>query len=144
MSDDPKKTLSEEDIHTERGLGRRSALAGIGAAVVGTAAVTALGALAPEEAQAQTDRDGGPNADPAGRGRTGRTDSDGGPNADRAGHGRGRARRRPRPRRGCTDSDGGRFADAAGRGRRCRRGRRRCSDSDGGRYADPAGRGRRC
>jgi len=135
VSDKPKKTIEEDDISTERTFGRRSTIATIGATVVGAAAVTALGAAAtPESAKAQTDSDGGRNADAAGHGRTGVTDSDGGSNADRAGHGRGRRRS------GCTDSDGGRHADAAGNGR-CNP---NCSDPDGGRWADPAGRGRRC
>jgi len=146
MSDE-KKTLSEEDIDTERGVGRRSAMGVIGASVAAAAGVMAFEV---PEAEAQcTDSDGGRFADPGGRGRrcrrrTGCSDPDGGRWADPAGRGRrcSRVRRRRRRRsRGCTDSDGGRFADAAGRGRRCRRS---CSDPDGGRWADPAGRGRRC
>lgn len=109
MSDE-KKSLTEDSIENERRVGRRSALTVLGASVVGAIGLTAAAAASPKQAQAQTDSDTGPNADPAGRGRTGRTDSDSGPNADRAGHGRGRS---------CSDSDSGRYADPAGRGRRC-------------------------
>lgn len=136
MSEDPKskkKSLENEEIVSERKLGRRSTLGIIGASVAGAAAVTMGAALLPRSAEAQSDSDTGRYADPAGRGRTGVTDSDGGPNADRAGHGRGSGRS------GITDSDTGPNADPAGNGRG-----RNCSDSDGGRYADPAGRGRRC
>ena len=144
---DVKKTLEEDDIETERGLGRRSTIGLIGASF---AAMTGVLGFSVNEAEAQcTDSDGGRYADAGGRGRrcrrtAGCSDPDGGRWADPAGRGRrcqGRVRVRPRTG-GCTDSDGGRFADAAGRGRRC--GRRSCSDPDGGRWADPAGRGRRC
>ena len=61
-----KKTLDEESIETER-VGRRSAVAAIGGTLLGG---LALAAAAPaEKASAQSDSDGGPNADPAGRGR---------------------------------------------------------------------------
>lgn len=136
MSEDPKntkKTLENEEIVSERKLGRRSTLGIIGASVAGAAAVSMGAALLPGSAEAQSDSDSGRYADAAGRGRTGATDSDSGPNADRAGHGRGNGRS------GVTDSDSGPNADAAGNGRG-----RNCSDSDGGSYADPAGRGRRC
>ena len=80
-----------------------------------------------------TDCDGGPNADPAGQGRTGgRTgvsDSDSGPNADPAGCGNGNGP--------ITDSDRGRFADPGGQGR----GTERHTDRDVGFNADPIGRG---
>ncbi len=105
-----KKSLSEESIESERKVGRRSALTAIGASVAGAVGLTAAVAAAPQQAQAQTDSDTGPNADPAGRGHTGRTDSDSGPNADRSGHGRGRP---------CSDSDSGPNSDPAGRGRSC-------------------------
>ena len=82
-----KKSLQDDNIETAQ-VGRRSAVAAIGGTLLGG---LALAAAAPSgKASAQTDSDGGPNADAAGRGRTGQTDSDSGPNADRAGHGRGR------------------------------------------------------
>ncbi len=129
-----KKSLEENEITTERVMGRRSTLGAIGATVLGAAALT-LGAAAgqPKRAHAQSDTDSGPGADPAGRGRTGCSDSDGGGNADRGGHGRHCG--------GYTDSDSGSCADPGGRGRGPAR---NCSDSDGGGCADPAGRGRRC
>ncbi|HHH29745.1 MAG TPA: hypothetical protein ENK57_15560 [Polyangiaceae bacterium] len=105
-----KKTLEENDIDTQPVIGRRSSIRAVGAAVLGAAALAAGAAVTPQKASAQSDSDGGPNADPAGRGRTGVTDSDGGSNADRAGHGRGRR---------CSDADGGNYADPAGRGRHC-------------------------
>ena len=87
MDEQSKKTLEEDTIETSR-VGRRSAVAVIGGTVLGGLALAA--ATPAQKAQAHTYSDGGPRADPAGRGRTGRTDSDSGPNADRAGHGRGR------------------------------------------------------
>jgi hypothetical protein len=121
-----KKSLSEEDMITERPMGRRSSMAAIGATVLGTAAI--VGGT-PSQAEAQcSDRD--PH-DPAGRGRYcgGGGCSDRDPN-DPAGRGRycGSS--------GCSDSDP---HDPGGNGRRC--GRRSCSDSD---PYDPAGAGRHC
>ncbi|MCZ7682782.1 MAG: hypothetical protein M5U28_29905 [Sandaracinaceae bacterium] len=158
MSDDAQpqtkqpKTLAEDELTTERVVGRRSALGVIGV-VLGAGGLSVLGAGALEsEAEAQSDRDVGRYADspaqaprqpprpPPRRARSGITDSDGGPGADPAGNGRGGRGGRS----GCSDSDGGRFADPGGAGRRCGGGRRRCSDSDGGQYADPGGAGRRC
>lgn len=143
MSDE-KKTLGEDDIETERGIGRRSTIGIIGASFAAMAGV--LG-IEPSEAEAQcTDSDGGQWADPGGGGRrcrrSGCSDSDGGRWADPAGAGR-RCGGGVRvvPRTGCTDGDGGRWADPAGGGRRCVRS---CSDPDSGRWSDPAGRGRRC
>ena len=103
-------TLREEDIQVERSVGRRGAMAIIGAGVVGSAAVVAGVAMTPSRASAQTDSDTGGNADAAGRGRTGATDRDSGGNSDRAGHG-------VCPGRGHTDSDTGGNSDPAGRGR---------------------------
>ena len=87
MDNKEKKTLEEANIETTA-VGRRSAVAAIGGTLLGGLALAAVGPT--QKAHAQSDSDGGPNADPAGRGRTGQTDSDSGPNADRAGHGRGR------------------------------------------------------
>ncbi|MEC7523346.1 MAG: hypothetical protein VYE22_25930 [Myxococcota bacterium] len=122
MRDEKDQTLTEADFERGRAVGRRSALAALGA--VGLALVAA-------PARAQTDSDTGPLADPAGGGRTGATDGDEGAGADRPGHGR-------NPRRGCTDTDQGRWGDPAGEGS-CG-----CSDADRGRHQDPDGRGRRC
>lgn len=123
---DPKKkrSLSNTDIKSDRGLGRRAFMLGS----FGGAA-----ALASTPASALTDSDSGRYADPVGQGTyTGVSDSDGGAYADPAGRGR---RRR---RRSVTDSDTGRYADPVGRGR----GNSGITDADGGRYADPVGRGR--
>lgn len=124
-----KRSLDDQEMTTERPIGRRSSMAAVGAGVLGAAALVAGAG----EAEAQcSDRD--PN-DPAGRGRWcrgGGACSDRDPN-DPVGAGR---------RCGgggygvCSDADP---YDPAGRGRRC--GRRVCSDSD---PYDPAGAGRHC
>ena len=117
MSKNEKKqsvTLADDEIRSERRVGRRGALGVLGAGIAGALAAGALGAT--QGARAQTpeelasDSDSGGNADPAGRGRTGHTDRDSGPQADRAGRG-------VCAERGHTDSDGGNNADQAGRGR---------------------------
>jgi hypothetical protein len=111
-----KKTLENDEIITERVIGRRSTLGAIGATVLGAAALTAVGAsVGRSSAKAQSDSD--PN-DAAGHGRTGRTDSDSGPNADRAGHGSGHDG--GGHGRHCSDSDP---RDGVNHGRHC-------SDSD--------------
>lgn len=80
-----------------------------------------------------TDRDGGPDADPAGNGRgpQGVTDNDTGATADPVGQGRGTA--------SVTDNDTGASADPVGQGRGTHTG---ITDSDSGAEADPAGQGR--
>jgi hypothetical protein len=109
MSKHDEKSLSPEDMVSERQIGRRSALGILGIGVVGAAAVAAVTG-APSRAAAKTsDSDQGPNADAGGHGHTGRSDSDSGPNADRAGHGRTR----------CSDTDSGSQADPAGSGQHC-------------------------
>lgn len=118
------QTLTDTDIETRRGIGRRAFLMGT---LGGTAALAGC-----VETVGLTDSDTGRYADPAGGGRglpRGITDSDTGRYADPAGRGIGRI----------TDSDTGRYADPAGQGRGRRR---RITDADVGRYADPAGRGR--
>ncbi|MFK7989961.1 MAG: hypothetical protein AB8I08_28330 [Sandaracinaceae bacterium] len=111
MSKETKKTLTEGEITQGREVGRRGALAILGAGVVGSAvaAVGITATAAPASAKA-TDSDTGGNADPAGRGQTGHTDRDSGGSADRAGHG-------VCAERGHTDSDGGGSADPGGGGR---------------------------
>lgn len=110
MSKKQKKTLSEDEIATDRRVGRRGALSILGAGVVG-GAVAATGLVNAQTAHAKaSDSDSGANADPAGRGRTGHTDRDSGSQADRAGRG-------VCAERGTTDSDTGGSADPAGRGR---------------------------
>ncbi len=97
-----KTTLAADEISTVRAsaqVGRRGALALLGAAALG------VGALArPSTARAASDSD---PSDPPGRGRTGFTDRDGGPGADGAGRG-------VCPERGWSDADPN---DPAGRGR---------------------------
>lgn len=105
MTTKKKTTLSDEQMITDRPMGRRSSFALLGAGVLGAAGLVGVSALSPSQAEAQcTDSDRGPNADPAGRGR-GRGVSDSDPN-DPAGCGR----------RACSDSDPN---DPGGRGRHC-------------------------
>jgi len=112
---DKKKSLSLDEIVTERGMGRRSVLGIVGGGLLLGTAAKVVGTTSPASAQNEpepraSDSDSGQNADPAGRGRTGHTDRDGGGNSDRAGRGVCRER-------GHTDSDSGGSADPAGRGR---------------------------
>ena len=112
MSDEAKSkkaTLTETDIKTSRGIGRRAFLLGTLGGTTALAGCVTSGI---------TDSDSGYGADPAGGGRgtryrvSGITDSDTGYGADLAGNGRGR--------RSCTHSDAGPFyTDAVGRGRHC-------------------------
>ena len=156
MADDSKKlttktTLNDEDIVTDKDVGRRKLLgfAGVGAA---SAVALATGCGRRRVVRVQTvqtvsgitDNDGGQYADPAGNGRgttvvvqqqSGITDSDGGQYADPAGNGRGGV---VVQQSGVTDSDGGPCADPGGGGR----GYSGLTDSDGGQCSDPGGRGR--
>jgi len=96
-----KKTLNPEEIVTETTMGRRTAVASVGAIALGAAALT-LGITQQAHAiPGCTDRD---PTDPAGNGR-GRGISDSDPR-DPGGCGS----------RACSDSDP---SDPAGRGRRC-------------------------
>lgn len=111
MSSEPKKSLEETEISSERTVGRRSALGVLGAGVIGGAVAVTGMVSQPQVAQAKaTDSDAGANADGAGRGRTGQTDRDSGSGSDIAGHG-------VCAERGHTDSDSGGNADGAARGR---------------------------
>ena len=125
-------TLTDEDITSERAMGRRGMLQTVGGSLLAGAVVTLVGAQVKAEEPTEAATDSDPN-DAAGRGRTGRTDNDSGSNADQAGHGRGRRRGGggggSRRRSGATDSDSGANADAAGRGRTGR------TDSDSGSVA---------
>ena len=104
-----KMSLSEEDITTERTMGRRGMLQMVGGTLLAGAAVTAVGAVARAENPSELANDRDPS-DGAGRGRTGHTDRDTGGNGDAAGRG-------VCAERGVTDSDSGGSADGAGRGR---------------------------
>ena len=136
-------TLTADDITDGPSVGRRSALAAVGALV---GAAVGVVVLAPSEAEAcrrqtgRTDSDSGNGADGVNRGHTGMTDSDSG---DEANCGRGRGgRAAPRRSGNCTDSDSGNGADGAGHGRNCGGApRRRCTDSD---PSDGVNHGRHC
>lgn len=107
MSETKKqRTLEAGDIVTERPLGRRSAIATLGAAVLGGAAVVAGASSAQARDRSAKASDSDPT-DPPGRGRTGFTDRDSGASADGAGRG-------VCAERGWSDSDPN---DPAGRGR---------------------------
>lgn len=130
-------TLTDEDITSDRSMGRRGMLKSVGGSILAGTVVSVVGVSAKAEEPAELATDSDPN-DAAGRGRTGRTDSDSGSNADGAGHGRrGGGGGGGRRGGGVSDSDSGPNADAAGRGRTGR------SDSDSGSNADRAGHGRR-
>lgn len=103
-----KISLSEQDITTERTMGRRGMLQMVGGTLLAGAAVTAVGSVARAEVS-ELANDSDPS-DGAGRGRTGHTDRDSGGNGDAAGRG-------VCAERGVTDSDSGGSADGAGRGR---------------------------
>jgi hypothetical protein len=96
-----KKTLEAGDIATIRAIGRRSALATIGALALGTAAT------AHARSPSGTKTSDSDPTDPPGHGRTGFTDRDSGSTADGAGRG-------VCPERGWSDSDPN---DPRGRGR---------------------------
>ncbi|MBN8290419.1 hypothetical protein JI664_00425 [Rhodobacter sp. NTK016B] len=105
-----KATLTDSEITTSRGFGRRAFLLGT---FGGTAALAGCVETTTIRSSGVTDSDLGAYADPVGggRGRSGITDSDVGAYADPVGRGRGR--------RACTDSDLGSYADPVGGGRRC-------------------------
>lgn len=94
MSDKSKRTLTESDVSTKRGLSRRSLLLGA------FGGATALSACVPS--------DGGVVVVGGGV-----TDADSGNRTDAAGYGRGGYRGYT----GITDSDNGNIVDAAGYGR---------------------------
>ena len=107
-----KKTLTDEEIVTEKTIGRRSTLGIIGASVVGVAVAAAVG-LRGSPAQAQqgpSDSDSGPGEDAPGRGRTGASDRDSGPNEDHPNHG-------VCALRGTSDQDSGPGEDPPAHGR---------------------------
>ena len=114
MSDknEKKTTLTDEEIVTEKSIGRRSTLRIIGASVVGAAVAAAVGlrGSTAEAQQGPSDSDSGPGEDAPGRGRTGFSDRDSGPNEDRPGHG-------VCALRGTSDSDSGPGEDPPGHGR---------------------------
>lgn len=152
--DDPKGgrpntvPLQDKDIATRPKIGRRSALAAVGALAIG--AVATVAGSRPAAAQL-TDADSGSWADAAGAGRgrggyrTGLTDADDGNWRDQAGFGRGAPRgSQPAPRygTGLTDGDSGSWADPGGNGRGRGGYRTGLTDGDTGSWADAAGAGR--
>ena len=114
MSDEAKNkkaTLTDAQITTSNGFGRRAFLLGTFGSTAALAGCVQTGI---------TDADTGAYADPAGAGRggtrivtyrSGIPDADTGAYADPAGNGRGR--------RSCTDADTGYYSDPVGGGRRC-------------------------
>jgi hypothetical protein len=131
MTDKSKpSSMSDTDIKTNRGLGRRTFILGT---LGGTTALAGCVTTVTTVTSGITDSDLGVRADPVGNGRgrrtSGITDSDRGGNADPAGNGRGN--------RSVTDADVGARADPVGRGYTGR------TDSDGGPNADRPGHGRR-
>lgn len=152
MSDEGKKgsskrTLAEEDIVTEREIGRRDAVSLFGVVAAGAVAFATGCRRRVQTVQvvqsAITDNDYGPCSDPvnAGRGVSGITDSDRVGCVDPVNRGRGGGRVvqvQPAYRQGITDRDGGPCADPGGAGR----GYSGLTDSDGGYCSDPGGRGR--
>lgn len=95
-------------------LNRRSFMSRVsGFALLGGATATVTGCVTATTYTGASDSD---PTDPAGYGRTGITDADGGPYADPVGRGRGRIVA------GTTDADTGPYADPAGRGRAGRQG----------------------
>lgn len=138
-----KSTLGEDDIEvSERSLGRRAVVRAGGVAAASSAVALATGCGRRRVVRIRTvstgitDRDAGPQSDPAGHGRggggTGITDRDAGPQSDPSGYGRGGGGT------GITDSDRGPCSDPGGGGR----GHSGITDSDGGPCSDPGGRGR--
>ena len=113
MSDE--KTLKDDEIQTQRRVGRRRAFLRIGGVAAGAVGlVVGCGGRRGTyivTAQNATDGDTGYRADPAGGGRgpTGMTDRDAGECADPANYGVAGS--------GLTDSDSGACADTAGNGR---------------------------
>ncbi len=141
-----KKSLSEAEITTARGVSRRRVLSGLG---VGAAGLGLSGCVT-VPATGITDADNGPITDPIGAGRGGRrsfrtgiTDADNGPIVDPAGFGRGGAGGFVQVTSGITDADNGPIVDPAGNGRGGRRSfRTGITDVDNGPIVDPAGFGR--
>ncbi|MBO6675789.1 MAG: hypothetical protein JJ908_12005 [Rhizobiales bacterium] len=106
MADTPKKrskTLSESDITTKRGVGRRTFMGIMAAGSVGAALAPTTVAAADVDNGTWTDSGSCPRLLPAGL-----TDSDGGAYADPAGAG---------TYTGYTDQDNGNITDDGGRGR---------------------------
>jgi hypothetical protein len=127
------KSLTDNDISSQRRISRRSILSSLGVGL-GVAALAVVGRSGTTAAQAPggcSDNDGGRYTDPPGFGRhcqpgpgpggSGCSDFDGGGNADPPGLGRScRPRNRPSSRpTGCTDMDSGPSEDPPGYGVRC-------------------------
>ena len=125
------KSLTDNDISSQRRISRRSILSslGIGLGVAALAVVGRSGTTAAQAPSGCSDNDDGRYADPPGSGRRCQPD--------------------PPSGSGCSDFDGGGNADPPGRGRRCRPRNRPsrptgCTDMDSGPNEDPAGFGVRC
>jgi hypothetical protein len=127
------KSLTDNDISSQRRISRRSILSSLGVGL-GVAALAVVGRSGTTAAQAPggcSDNDGGRYTDPPGFGRhcqpgpgpggSGCSDFDGGGNADPPGLGRScRPRNRPSSRpTGCTDMDSGPNEDPPSFGVRC-------------------------
>jgi hypothetical protein len=148
-------TLTDEEITTERSLGRRGVVgllsAGVGAVALATGCGRRRVVQVQTVASGITDSDGGPCADPGGGGRgiTGVTDGDGyGGCNDPVNRGRGGGRQVVQVQRaytGVTDRDSGPGSDPGGYGRGGVRVQVRTglTDSDRGYGADAGGNGRR-
>lgn len=125
------KSLTDNDISSQRRISRRSILSslGLGLGVAALAVVGGSGTTAAQAPSGCSDTDDGRYADPPGFGR--------------------RCRQGPPSGAGCSDFDGGGNADPPGLGRRCRPRNRPsrptgCTDMDSGPNEDPAGFGVRC
>jgi hypothetical protein len=129
------RSLTDNDISSQRSITRRSLLGAMGIGL-GAAAATVVGA--------------GTGAAQQG----GCTDSDIGANQDMPGYGR-RCRPFGGPQSGCTDNDAGAYEDPPGGGRYCGPGGggpggpgsdrpKACTDNDNGPTQDPPGLGVRC
>lgn len=145
MSKNPKdnapNTLRDEDIVTQPDTGRRSAMAIVGATVLGAASKALGGCVVqtPQQPTVQATTGGGTVV--VQQGRTGVTDNDQGQWADPVGNGRGGYRGVVT---GITDGDSGTYSDPVnqGRGHWGRGAASGLTDGDSGSWSDPVGNGR--
>jgi hypothetical protein len=165
---DKPRTLTDNDISSQRSMSRRSLLGALGVGL-GAAAATVVGAGSGAAQQGCTDNDFGARQDAPGAGvrcgpyggrpsQSGCTDNDSGARQDPPGAGVscGPHGGRP-PQSGCSDNDSGASEDPVGAGRGCRAPGgpggghggpgfrpKACTDSDGGPNQDPPGLGINC